>query len=197
MSLSGATSRWLRNELSGLVITREIIKKKFLSKYYPPTRTTKKMKEINNFQQVHNKTLYQAWERFKELLIMCHQHYLIDMQEVILFYKALDVPTRQILDFKGAIPSIKAADVKKAFQDMVDYSYKWNNGMSTRTRSTDTFNGLAAIQAQINNLGREIKKVNEKVYAIQVCCESCGGPYYTKDCPLKEEGKKFEEAYYT
>ncbi|GKC72810.1 DNA-directed DNA polymerase, partial [Tanacetum coccineum] len=47
------------------------------------------------------------------------------MQEVILFYKGLDVQTRQILDSK-------------------------------------------AIQAQLNNLGREIKKVNEKVYAAQV-----------------------------
>ncbi|GKD57521.1 hypothetical protein Tco_1290908, partial [Tanacetum coccineum] len=37
----------------------------------------------------------------------------------------------------------------------------------TRTRSTDTSDGLAAIQAQLNNLGREIKKVNEKVYAAQ------------------------------
>nr|GFC02727.1 hypothetical protein [Tanacetum cinerariifolium] len=35
------------------------------------------------------------------------------------------------------------------------------------TRSTETTNGLAAIQAQINNLGREIKKVNEKFYAPQ------------------------------
>ncbi|GJX27697.1 hypothetical protein Tco_0235776 [Tanacetum coccineum] len=33
--------------------------------------------------------------------------------------------------------------------------------------STDTSDGLAAIQAQLNNLGREIKKVNEKVYAAQ------------------------------
>ncbi|GJT53432.1 hypothetical protein Tco_0988486 [Tanacetum coccineum] len=64
-------------------------------------------------------------------------------------------------------------------------------------RSTETFNGLAAIQAQLNNLGREIKKVNEKVYAAQVRCEQCKGPYYTKDCPLKEEGKTLEEAYYT
>ncbi|GJS51526.1 putative reverse transcriptase domain-containing protein [Tanacetum coccineum] len=44
---------------------------------------------------------------------------------------------------------------------------------------------------------REIKKVNEKVYAAQVGCEQCKGPYYTKDCPLKEEGKTLEEAYYT
>ncbi|GJZ44790.1 DNA-directed DNA polymerase [Tanacetum coccineum] len=44
-----------------------------------------------------------------------------------------------------------------------------------------------AIQAQLNNLRREIKKVNEKVYAAQVGCEQCKGPHYTKDCPLKEE----------
>ncbi|GJX73725.1 hypothetical protein Tco_0312320 [Tanacetum coccineum] len=43
----------------------------------------------------------------------------------------------------------------------------------------------------------EIKKVNEKVYAAQVGCEQCKGPHYTKDCPLKEEGKTLEEAYYT
>ncbi|GKC97648.1 hypothetical protein Tco_1167923 [Tanacetum coccineum] len=39
--------------------------------------------------------------------------------------------------------------------------------------------------------------VNEKNYAAQVGCEQCKGPYYTKDCPLKEEGKNLEEAYYT
>nr|GFA99938.1 hypothetical protein [Tanacetum cinerariifolium] len=43
----------------------------------------------------------------------------------------------------------------------------------------------------------EIKKVNEKVYAAQVGCEQYKGPHYTKYCPLKEEGKTLEEAYYT
>ncbi|GKE52071.1 hypothetical protein Tco_1487227 [Tanacetum coccineum] len=80
---------------------------------------------------------------------------------------------------------------------MSEYSQKWNNGTS-RSRSTKTSDGLAAIQAQlINNLGREIKKVNEKVYAAQVGCEQCKRPHYTKDCPFKEEGKTLKEAYYT
>ncbi|GKB03511.1 hypothetical protein Tco_1075380 [Tanacetum coccineum] len=79
------------------------------------------------------------------------QHYLTEMQEVILFYNGLDVLARQTLDSK----------------------------------------------AQLNNLGREIKKVNEKVYAAQVGCEKCKGPHYTKDYPLKEEGKTLEEAYYS
>ncbi|GKB26262.1 hypothetical protein Tco_0865663 [Tanacetum coccineum] len=74
---------------------------------------------------------------------------------------------------------------------------KWHNGTSSRTRSTETSDGLAAIQAQLNSLGREIKKVNEKVYAARVGCELCKGLQYTKDYPQKEEGKTLEEAYYT
>ncbi|GJV03510.1 hypothetical protein Tco_1337079 [Tanacetum coccineum] len=50
---------------------------------------------------------------------------------------------------------------------------------------------------ELNNLGREIKKVNEKVYAAQVGFELCKGSHYTKDCSLKEEGNTLEEAYYT
>ncbi|GJW60729.1 hypothetical protein Tco_0110064 [Tanacetum coccineum] len=78
------------------------------------------------------------------------------MQEVVLFYNGLDVPTRQLLDSRGAIPSTTTADVKVAIQEMAEYSQKWHNGTS-RTRS----------------------------------------PHYTKDCPLKEEEKTLEEAYYT
>ncbi|GKC16644.1 hypothetical protein Tco_1013426 [Tanacetum coccineum] len=69
-----------------------------------------------------DKNLYQAWERFKELLMKYPQHYLTEMQEVVLFYNGLDVPTRQILDSRGAIPSKTAADAKIAIQEMSEYS---------------------------------------------------------------------------
>ncbi|GJT68713.1 hypothetical protein Tco_1020193 [Tanacetum coccineum] len=92
------------------------------------------------------------------------------MQEVILFYNGLEVPTRQILDSKGAIPTKTTVDAKVAIQEMAECSQKWHNG-TFGTRSTKTFDGLSAIQAQLNNLGREIKKVNEKVYTAQVGCE--------------------------
>nr|GEW04401.1 hypothetical protein [Tanacetum cinerariifolium] len=119
-----------------------------------------------------------------------------EMQEVVLFYNGLDVPTRQILDSRRAIPSKTTADAKIAIQEMAEYSQKWHNGTS-KTRSIETSDGLAAIQAQLNNLGREIKKVNERVYAAQVGCKQCKGSHYTKYYPLKEEGKTLEEDYYT
>ncbi|GJU51270.1 hypothetical protein Tco_1220825 [Tanacetum coccineum] len=126
----------------------------------------------------------------------CPQHYLTEIQEVILFYNGLGIPTRKILDSRGEIPYKTIADAMVVIQEMAEYSQKWHNGTS-RSISTETSERLAAIQAQLNNLGREIKKVNEKVYAAQVGCEQCKGPHYTKDFPLKEEGKALEEAYYT
>ncbi|GJU72179.1 hypothetical protein Tco_1263584, partial [Tanacetum coccineum] len=171
MSLTRVASRWLRNKPSGSITTWEDLKIKFLSKYCPPAYTAKKMEEINNFQQEPDENLYQAWERFKELLMKCPQHYLTKMQETV-------------------------TDAKVAIQEMAKYSQKWHNGTS-RARSSDTSDGLAAIQAQLNNLRREIKKVNEKVYAAQVGCEQCKCSHYTKDCPLKEEGKTLDKAFYT
>ncbi|GJW27055.1 hypothetical protein Tco_0040866 [Tanacetum coccineum] len=55
-----AESRWLRNKPSDSITTWEDLKTKFLSKYYPPARTAKKMEEINNFQQETDENLYQA-----------------------------------------------------------------------------------------------------------------------------------------
>ncbi|GJR75113.1 pyruvate dehydrogenase (acetyl-transferring) kinase, mitochondrial [Tanacetum coccineum] len=126
MSLTGVASRWLRNKPSGSIKTWEDLKAKFLSKYCPPARTAKKMEEINNFQQEPDETIYQAWERFKELLRKFHQHYITEMQEVILFYNGLKVLTRQILDFKGVIPNKTAVDAKVAIQEMAEYSQKWD-----------------------------------------------------------------------
>nr|GEU65819.1 hypothetical protein [Tanacetum cinerariifolium] len=71
VSLTGAASRWLRNQPSGSITTWEVLKTKFLNKYFLPARTAKKMEEINNFQQEPDESLFRAWERFKDLLMKC------------------------------------------------------------------------------------------------------------------------------
>nr|GEU86193.1 hypothetical protein [Tanacetum cinerariifolium] len=64
------------------------------------------------------------------------------------------------------------------------------------TKTREDYGSRIAIP-KFDEKAREIKKVNEKVYAAQVGCESCNEPHYSKDYPLKEEGKELEEAYYT
>ncbi|GKB47121.1 ribonuclease H-like domain, reverse transcriptase, RNA-dependent DNA polymerase [Tanacetum coccineum] len=50
----------------------------------------------------------------------------------------LDVPTRHILDSKGGVLKLSTADAKKAIQEMVDYSQKWHDGTSTRSKISNT-----------------------------------------------------------
>ncbi|GJS23570.1 hypothetical protein Tco_0452202 [Tanacetum coccineum] len=90
ISLTGAASRWLRNEPTGLIKTWEDLKTKFLNKYCPPGRTAKKIEEINNFQQELDETLF----------------------------------IKHILDSRGVVPTKTAAEVKKAIQEMAEYSQK-------------------------------------------------------------------------
>ncbi|GJS58725.1 hypothetical protein Tco_0653509 [Tanacetum coccineum] len=150
ISLTGAATHWLRNEPTGSIKTWEDLKTKFLNKYCLLGRTAKKIEEINNFQEEPDETLYQSWERFKELLM-------------------------KYLDSKGAVPTKTVADAKTAIQEMAEYSQKWHN-RTPKGRSTKTSDGLAAIQAQLNNLGREIKKKKgkplDKSYYTQF-----GGPF--------------------
>ncbi|GKA00664.1 hypothetical protein Tco_0673329 [Tanacetum coccineum] len=125
----------------------------------------------------------EADSKFSLIDFRANFFYLSSEQILLIVY-----PLFQILDSRGVVPTKTTEDAKMAIQEMVEYSQKWHNGTS-RGRSTETSDRLAAIQAQLNNLGREIKKVNKKVYATQVGCEQCKGPHYTKDCPLKKKGK--------
>ncbi|GJX34347.1 DNA/RNA polymerases superfamily protein [Tanacetum coccineum] len=100
------------------------------------------LKELrdNTFSGLDNEDANENIEKVLKIVDLFHIPNIIQDQEVISFYKGLDVPTRQILDSKGTIPSMKAL-----------------------YRSTENSDGLAAIRAQLNNVRREIKKVNEKV----------------------------------
>ncbi|GJR78561.1 hypothetical protein Tco_0149346 [Tanacetum coccineum] len=56
------------------------------------------------------------------------------MYEVILFYNGLGIPTRQILNSRGVIPSKTSADANVSIQEMAKYSQKWRNGTSRSRR---------------------------------------------------------------
>ncbi|GKE43370.1 hypothetical protein Tco_1470654, partial [Tanacetum coccineum] len=130
------------------------------------------MEEINNFQQEPDGNLYQAWERFKKLLMKFPQHYLTEIQEAILFYNGLRIPTRQILDSRGAIPSKTAADANKETEE--------NSNLIKEIRaSTDA--AIRNQEASIKTLEIQIGEMSNNGYY----CEEKKGSY----------GPKFSKAY--
>ncbi|GKF50899.1 hypothetical protein Tco_0147366 [Tanacetum coccineum] len=100
----------------------------------------------------------------------------------------------QLLDSHGPIPGMTPAEGLTIIQTMVDHSQKWHdNSPSQSLCSSNNSEGIVAIVSKLDNLGRDMKKLKENVYAIQVGCQLCGGPHLNKECPLNEEVKSMEE----
>ena len=133
--------------------------------------------------------MYQAWERYNDLLYRCPTHDLNNQQKVNLFYKGINIATRQMIDFQGPIPGMTPARALDVIQDMADHSQKWHDGGSTRSTG-EGLEGMNALTNQLENLGREMKKLKESVHAIQVGCDICEGAHLAKDCPLSKNDKR-------
>ncbi|GKA14562.1 hypothetical protein Tco_0694208 [Tanacetum coccineum] len=88
-----------------------------------PFKTAKKLEEIRNFKQDMNETLYQAWERYNDLLFKCPQHDLNNHQNVQIFYTRLDISTRKLLDSRGFITLMTPTQSLKSIQVMADYPH--------------------------------------------------------------------------
>ncbi|XP_073120723.1 uncharacterized protein [Henckelia pumila] len=59
---------------------------KFLAKYFPPAKSAQLKIEITTFKQQDFEQLYEAWERYKELLRKCPNHNFPDWEQIELFY---------------------------------------------------------------------------------------------------------------
>ncbi|GKC85412.1 hypothetical protein Tco_1141129 [Tanacetum coccineum] len=111
-------------EIVDLFYIPNITQDQIMLQAFPVSLTRAASCWLGNEPAEPDESLFRAWGIFKELLMKCPPYYLNDMQEVILFYNGLDMLTRQILESKGAIPTMIAANAKVAIQQMAEYSQK-------------------------------------------------------------------------
>ncbi|GKE62424.1 hypothetical protein Tco_1512791 [Tanacetum coccineum] len=197
ITLTEAAKRWVDRLPPGTVDSWDLLKKAFIQRYCPPSRTAKQLEEIRNFKQEGDETLYQDWERYNDLLYKCPTHDIKNHQKVNIFYNGLGAINRQLLDAQGPIPGMTPVQALTAIQTMADHSQKWHDGSPSRNIGcSSSSEGITAIVNKLENLGRDTKKLKENVHAIQVGCQNCGGAHLDKNCPLKEEVKSVKEAKY-
>ncbi|KAK5771968.1 hypothetical protein PVK06_048224 [Gossypium arboreum] len=67
-SLRNKAKQWLSLLPRGSITIWEQMTKKFLLKYFSPAKTAKLRNNIFSFMQMDLETLYDAWERYKDLL---------------------------------------------------------------------------------------------------------------------------------
>ncbi|XP_062102905.1 uncharacterized protein LOC133813888 [Humulus lupulus] len=97
-SLRDRAKSWLISLQANSINTWEELAQKFLSKFFPSAKAAKLRGEINNFYQNEGESLYDAWERFKDLLKKCPHQGIEKWMLVHNFYNGLCGTTRTIID---------------------------------------------------------------------------------------------------
>ena len=73
-SLRDKAKLWLHSLASQSITSWDLLSRAFLSKYFPPGKTAKFRQEITSFAQHSGESLYEAWERYKDLQRQCPHH---------------------------------------------------------------------------------------------------------------------------
>lgn len=94
ITFKGKAKEWIKSILIILVMKWEELNKSFIHHYIPPSKVARLKTNIDNVQQQDGKTLFKAWDCYKDLFCNFPQHELNARQRVIKFYGGISIYTR-------------------------------------------------------------------------------------------------------
>ncbi|KAL5563299.1 hypothetical protein UlMin_033046 [Ulmus minor] len=196
-SLNSKAKAWLTSLPLGTITTWEGLVKSFLTKYFPPAKSAKMRNDITNFFQQDQESLYEAWERFKDILRKFPHHGLPLWMQVQMFYNGLLPNTQTMVDAAsgGAFFNKKPEDGYELVEVMASNNFLKSTDRNAQKRTAgvhdiDTFNKLAAQVALLNN---NFKNLNVSSVS-NVVCENCAGSHSNMECQFggqTQENSKF------
>ncbi|CAM8884895.1 unnamed protein product [Rhodiola kirilowii] len=208
-SLSDKASRWLDSHVEGTFTTRDKLAETFLQQYFPPSKTAHFKNKIISFRSIDGETLYEAWERYKELMRMCPHHNLELWQIMDTFYRGIDRGMRTLINQTAGrglteVPLEETyAIVEKVAQDYHLWTSDRGNpkdkkGVQDLCYADDT-NDIAELTNIVKMLATKIKSLKTKsamkpliIANVGAYCQICGSPpHFTDGCPVMgQEGNE-------
>ncbi|XP_058726309.1 uncharacterized protein LOC131597641 [Vicia villosa] len=181
---------WLRSLPANSVTTWNELKKVFLAQYFPPSKTAMLRAQINGFRQKDNESLFEAWERYKEMLRLCPYHGLEEWLIIHTFYNGLLYNTRLTIDAAagGALMDKAYADAYTLIEIMAQNHYQWGSERAPSERTSGEKSSTKSGMYEISSLDRVNAKVDAltqkienltvapiaAVAAVAPNCEICG-----------------------
>ncbi|XP_042446361.1 uncharacterized protein LOC122031303 [Zingiber officinale] len=119
-SLADAAKDWLFYLPSGTITCWSDMRRVFLDKFFPASRTASIRKSICGIQQATSETLHEYWERFKRLCASCPQHQISDQLLIQYFYEGLLLMDRSMIDAAsgGALVNKTPNDAREFIETM-------------------------------------------------------------------------------
>ncbi|CAM8902266.1 unnamed protein product [Rhodiola kirilowii] len=201
-SLSDKASRWLDSHAEGTFTTWDKSAEAFLQQYFPPSKTTHFRNKIISFRSIDGETLYDAWERYKELMRMCPHHNLELWQIMDTFYQGIDQGMRTLINQTAGggltgVPLDKTyAIVEKAAQDYHLWTSDRGNPKDRKgvqdLCQAESKRDIAELTNTVKMLAIEIKSLKAESFMkpsvvahVGNYCQIRGSPsHYADRCPV-------------
>lgn len=181
---------WLHSLPPGSITAWDDLAQKFLAKFFPTANTVKLQNDIHTFAQFDSETLYEAWERFKDLLRKCPHHGIPKWMQVEIFCDGLHGSTRVSID--AAAGAIMAKSFDEAYQllETMANNYQWPMTRSDppKTPGNLELNAVTTLTAQVSALTKKIESWGpQSVPQVAMVCKLCAGSHSTDQCAISVE----------
>jgi len=128
-SLRDRASAWFHYLEVGSITSWDQMRRAFLARLFSPSKTAKLRDQITRFNKKDGESVYDAWERFEEMLRICPHHGLEKWLIAHTFYNGLSYTTKVIVDpaAGGALMNENYTTTYALIKDMAQNHYQWTN----------------------------------------------------------------------
>ncbi|KAL6552304.1 hypothetical protein OROHE_007668 [Orobanche hederae] len=163
-SIKDKAKTWHYTLSHGTINTWDEMAKRFLLKFFPPSKMMKLQAEITQFKQLDAEPLYEAWERFCQLLRQCPQHGFSEEHQICYFYSGLMGQTKAMVDASagGALLGRKPVEALQILEEMAANSYQWptERSLLKRVAATSDNDQLHTLMAQMAAMTAKIDSLS-------------------------------------
>ena len=196
-ALKDAAKDWLYYLPPGCVTTWAEMKKRFLEKYFPASKSSTLKKEISNIEQNSDESFYEYWERFKRLCASCPYHGYHDEDLIMYFYNGLVNDDVRMINVAsgGSILNNTSEAARALIEELAEGSRQFNKRSHDKRairENVSTESKVGKLEDQMQALTSMMRDFMVKGKAQQVkSCGICSFNHPTNSCPqLQEEGNE-------
>ena len=182
--------------------TWEELVEAYLGRFFPPSLTYERRREIIVFQQGEDESLYISWERFKRLLKRCLMHGIDLKTQMDIVYHSLNDTSKGIIDASccGALKRKSAEEERDLIKDLAKCNMKAPTetpGRNNRARGSGVIelNKITAMEAKLDAIMHRMDKQERKLhYAHEIGAVEREGMRRSAEVPTEEDSYGVEEA---
>ncbi|QHN86618.1 uncharacterized protein LOC110263426 [Arachis ipaensis] len=164
-SLRDKASKWLESFSKESLTTWKDVVNKFLARFYPPQRFNRLRAEVQTFRQQDGETLYEAWERYKDLTRKCPPDMFNEWVQLHILYEGLSYESKNALDHSSGGSLNKKKTIEEAIdviETVANTEYLYASERRNN-RGVMELNNMDAILAQNKMIAKQLAYLTKQI----------------------------------